>query len=117
LAKLFDEIVKDNDHTTTSQRHALNIFLSRLLFCFFAEDTGIFTSTQFTNSLASHTETDGSDTHTYLKKLFEIFNIETRDDSLVEYLRSFPYVNGKLFQDTYEIPKFTTKSRKLLIEL
>lgn len=117
LAKLFDEIVKDNDHTIGEKRHALNIFLSRLLFCFFAEDTNIFESGKFTNSLASHTKIDGSDMHIYLDKLFEVFNLEIRNDSFVEYLRSFPYVNGKLFQDKYEIPKFTTKSRKLLIEL
>ncbi len=117
LAKLFDEIVKDNDHTTESQRHALNIFLSRLLFCFFAEDTNIFKDSQFTDSLATHTKSDWSDTHIFLEKLFEIFNVEIRDDLVLEYLKVFPYVNGKLFQDTYEIPKFTTKSRKLLIEL
>lgn len=117
LAKLFDEIVKDNAHDTSEQRHALNIFLSRLLFCYFAEDTNIFTVNKFTSSLWSHTKLDWSDTHVYLEKLFEVFNTKDRDDSLPEYFDSFPYVNGKLFQDIYEIPKFTTKSRKLLIEL
>ena len=117
LAKLFDEIVNDNDHTNDAQRHALNIFLSRLLFCFFAEDTNIFTATQFTNSLASHTKVDWSDTDIFLEQLFEIFNISQRDDWLEEYLKGFPYVNGKLFEKNHEIPKFTTKSRKLLIEL
>lgn len=117
LAKLFDEIVKDNAHDTAEQRHALNIFLSRLLFCYFAEDTNIFTVNKFTSSLWSHTKLDWSDTHVYLEKLFEVFNTKDRDNSLPEYFNSFPYVNGKLFQDIYEIPKFTTKSRKLLIEL
>lgn len=117
LAKLFDEIVKDNSHDTAEQRHALNIFLSRLLFCYFAEDTNIFTVNKFTSSLWSHTKLDWSDTHVYLEKLFEVFNTKDRDESLPEYFNSFPYVNGKLFQDIYEIPKFTTKSRKLLIEL
>ena len=117
LAKLFDEIVKDNNHDTADERHALNIFLSRLLFCYFAEDTNIFTVNQFTTSLSSHTKADWSDTHTFLENLFEIFNIEDRDDSVVEYFRIFPYVNGKLFKDIYKIPKFTSRSRRLLIEL
>jgi len=117
LAKLFDEIIKDNKHETADQRHALNIFLSRLLFCYFAEDTNIFTVNQFTDSLASHTKADWSDTHIFLEKLFEIFNIKNRDSWVVEYLNIFPYVNGKLFENIYDIPKFTTKSRSLLIEL
>lgn len=117
LAKLFDEIRKTNKPETDEQRHALNIFLSRLLFCYFAEDTKIFTVNQFTDSLASHTKTDWSDTHIFLKNLFEIFNTENRDSSVLEYLTIFPYVNGKLFQDDYAIPTFTTKSRNLLIEL
>lgn len=117
LAKLFDEIVKDNIHDTVEQRHALNIFLSRLLFCYFAEDTNIFTVNQFTNSLSSHTKVDWSDTNIFLEKLFEIFNTKDREKSLSEYFNIFPYVNGKLFQDVYKIPNFTTKSRKLLINL
>jgi len=117
LAKLFDEIVKDNKHDTSEQRHALNIFLSRLLFCYFAEDTNIFTINQFTDSLASHTKVDWSDTHIFLEKLFEIFNTKNRDDRIIEYFKIFPYVNGKLFESVYDIPNFTTKSRKLLIEL
>jgi hypothetical protein len=117
LAKLYDEIVKDNEHSTHEKRHALNIFLSRLLFCYFAEDTNIFKVNQFTNSLASHTKLDGSDTHIFLENLFEVFNSKDKNNALAEYLNEFPYVNGKLFEDTYAIPKFTTRSRKLLIDL
>ena len=63
LAQLYDIIIQDNHIETDAERHELNIFLSRLLFCFFAEDTGIFDDDQFTNAIASHTHEDGSDCH------------------------------------------------------
>lgn len=119
LARLFDEISKNNKHDTKEEKHALNIFLTRLLFCYFAEDTKIFQADIFTNSLASHTQESWEDTHLYLEKLFNILNLknEERDNSIPEYLKAFPYVNWKLFETVYPIPVFTPKSRKILIDL
>jgi hypothetical protein len=51
MAKLYDEIKKDNPTKTVEEVHGLNVFLSRLLFCFFAEDTEIFSKNQFTNAI------------------------------------------------------------------
>ena len=96
MARLYDTILEDNAFETDSQKHGLNVFLSRLLFCFFAEDTSIFKSGQFTNTLASHTAEDGSDLQGYLKRLFKILNTEKRGD-LPKHLDEFPYVNGGLF--------------------
>ncbi len=115
MAKLYDEIEKTDKDSI--RKHDLNIFFSRLLFCYFAEDTNIFKDNQFTKSLASNTKADWSDTHIFLEKLFNIFDEKNRDDSTSEYLKVFPYVNGKLFQDNYQIPRFTIKSRNFLIEL
>ncbi len=70
LAQLYDIIIQDNHIESDVERHGLNIFLSRLLFCFFAEDTGIFDDDQFTNAIASHTHEDGSDCREYLNALF-----------------------------------------------
>ena len=117
LAKLYDEILKTNEAKTHEEVHALNIFLTRLLFCYFAEDTNIFQDNQFTNAIASHTQTDGSDLDVYLARLFEVFNIEKREESLPQYLKDFPYVNGGLFATAYPIPKFTTKSRAILLDI
>ncbi|MBU1667212.1 N-6 DNA methylase [bacterium] len=117
LANLFDEIVKHNPPHNKEDTHALNIFLTRLLFCYFAEDTLIFEDNQFTNAIKSHTNTDGSDLDAYLLRLFEVFNTQNREERLPAYLKAFPYVNGGLFQTTYPIPKFTTKSRAILIEI
>ncbi|RTL13484.1 MAG: class I SAM-dependent DNA methyltransferase [Neisseriaceae bacterium] len=116
MAKLFDEIRKDNpEFTSKEQLHSLNVFLSRLLFCFFAEDTGIFAEKQFTNAIKSYTQSDGSDVHQYLDKIFALMNQKERAN-LPDYIAKFPYVNGGLFRDSYPVPKFSFKSRQLLLE-
>lgn len=119
LAKLYDEILKDNPTQTHEEVHALNVFLTRLLFCYFAEDSNIFTNNLFTHSISFHTQADGSDVDSYLERLFDIFNTadKDRDSALPQYLNAFPYVNGGLFRDKYLLPKFTTKSRNILIEI
>ena len=74
LAKLYDAIREDNNITSSEDTHELNVFLSRILFCFFAEDTDIFPEDIFTYSLESHTQLDGSDLNSYLERLFKILN-------------------------------------------
>ncbi|HIF15398.1 MAG TPA: class I SAM-dependent DNA methyltransferase, partial [Bacteroidetes bacterium] len=96
LALLYDLIIQENHIESDAERHALNIFLSRLLFCFFAEDTGIFEDDQFTNAIASHTQRDGRDLQDYLIALFQVLNVEKRTNE-PEHLKAFPYVNGGLF--------------------
>jgi type I restriction-modification system DNA methylase subunit len=119
MAKLFDELQKNNHFETKEDIHSLNVFLTRLLFCYFAEDTNIFPDNAITSSLSSHTQIDGSDVDSYLLRLFTVFNTpETkREPNSPAYLNNFPYVNGGLFRDEYPIPKFTTKSRNILIEI
>jgi len=115
MGRLYDLILEDNPAKNEDDRHALNIFLSRLLFCFFAEDTGIFADNQFTNAVASHTAQDGSDLQAYLQKLFKVLNLRERLD-YPQFLQDFPYVNGGLFVDDYPVPTFSAKSRKIIIE-
>lgn len=119
MAKLYDEILKDNHIESEEDVHALNVFLTRLLFCYFAEDSHIFKDNIFTHSISSHTQANGSDVGTYLDRLFEVFNTDEkdRDASLPEYLQAFPYVNGGLFRDKFTIPTFTMKSRNILLEI
>ena len=117
MAKLYDEIKKENTPKTPEEVHSLNVFLSRLLFCFFAEDTGIFEDKQFTNSIVSHTQTDGSDLNSYLYKLFEVMNTEqAKRKNLPAYLEAFPYVNGGLFKNKHSVPVFTRRSRSAILE-
>lgn len=119
MGKLFDELLAANPGLPEQPhgRHALNIFFTRLLFCFFAEDTGIFTENQFTQAVGSHTQADGSDLADFLTDLFAALDTE---DPLRKpsHLAGFPYVNGRLFtmKPDHVVPAFTKKARDLLIE-
>ncbi|MFL0684612.1 MAG: class I SAM-dependent DNA methyltransferase [Algoriphagus aquaeductus] len=117
MARLYDEIRKDNPDTAPEFVHGLNVFLSRLLFCFFAEDTNIFKDKQFTGAIASHTQADGSDLHVYLDRLFEVLNTpKEQRKELPNYLNDFPYVNGGLFRHKHPSPVFTRRSRQVIID-
>lgn len=117
MARLYDEIRKDNPDTTPEFVHGLNVFLSRLLFCFFAEDTNIFKDKQFTGAISSHTQADGSDLNAYLDRLFEVLNTSNAERSdLPNYLSDFPYVNGGLFRHKHPSPIFTRRSRQVIID-
>ncbi|MDN5128686.1 N-6 DNA methylase [Aliarcobacter butzleri] len=119
MAKLYDELQKNNHFESKEDIHSLNVFLTRLLFCYFAEDTNIFPDNIFTSSISSHTSLDGSDVDSYMERLFKIFNTpqDQREKNTPEYLQKFPYVNGGLFRDILKVPTFTTKSRNILIEI
>ncbi|MDD2790351.1 MAG: N-6 DNA methylase [Sulfurimonas sp.] len=119
MAKLYDELQKNNEFKSKEDIHALNVFLTRLLFCYFAEDTNIFPDNAVTSSISSHTQIDGSDVDSYLARLFKIFNTHDnkRETNTPAYLNNFPYVNGGLFRDEYRIPKFTARSRQILLEV
>ncbi len=118
MAHIYDEIVKLNpDLTKKDKNHSLNVFLTRLLFCFFAEDTGIFNDNIFSKTIVNHTKEDGSDLADTLSVLFEA--LDKKDDEKTNYpsyIQEFPYVNGSLFTDKAEIPKLNAKVRKLMIE-
>jgi len=117
MAKLYDDIKKNNPIKTLAEVHNLNVFLSRLLFCFFAEDTGILDKGQFTLGVGSHTQQDGSDLNSYLDHLFEVMNTPDKQrNNLAAYLLAFPYVNGGLFRNKHTAPKFTRKSRQSVID-
>ncbi len=115
MGRLYDILLKENPATDDAARHHLNIFLSRLLFCFFAEDTGIFSEDQFTRAIASHTVQDGSDLQRYLQKLFRVLSVEDRS-KYPQYLQNFPYVNGGLFAEEHPVPQFGVRSRKIILE-
>ncbi|HAL72738.1 MAG TPA: SAM-dependent methyltransferase, partial [Verrucomicrobiales bacterium] len=123
MAKLYDLIRLDNPPRTREDRHALNVFLTRLLFCYFAEDTGIFPGeSAFTKAVDECTQGDGSDVSTFLSELFLHLNTEPMKGYKPQpHLKPFEYVNGGLFNDTVAkhsaVPQFSTKSRQKLIEL
>jgi len=114
FAKLYDVLAKDNPN---SDEHSFNLFLIRVLFLLFAEDTGIMEKGVFTNTLKIRTNEDGSNFNEVIKDLFEVLNInESNRLGKFNWLKGFPYVNGKLFDERHTSLTFTNVSRKLLIE-
>ena len=116
LARLYDDLKKANNVESDEQRHALNVFLTRLLFCFFAEDTGIFEDGQFSVGLGSHTADDGSDSSDYLRRLFNIMGTpEDKRESLPQHLAAFPFVGESLFGDDLPVPDITRRGRSTIL--
>ncbi len=118
VAKLYDAILEANgDWIERDYTHDLNQFMTRLLFCFFAEDTSIFEKDVFTSTVMNRTREDGTDTDAVLSLIFEAMNTKPEDRAhLPEYATRFPYVNGGLFRDKTQIPKFSKRARRLLQE-
>ena len=116
LAKLYDAILQANPAWTERDRgHELNLFMTRLLFCFFAEDTSIFERGLFSQTIFSMSSQDGADTANVLHTLFTA--MDTAPDAragLPEFARKFPYVNGGLFAERTSIPTFSARARRLL---
>lgn len=98
--------------------HDLEVFLVRILFCLFAEDTGIFARHQFYNLIKNFTVEDGSDTETLLHKLFQTLDkpVDARSKNLTEEFCEFPYVNGHLFSERLELPSFDETMREALLD-
>jgi|CXWL01.1.fsa_nt_gi hypothetical protein len=97
--------------------HELERMLVRLLFCLFAEDTGIFDAPGCFQSLVRRTREDGSDLGPQLAQLFQVLNQppELRQKNLDEDLAAFPYVNGGLFAESPPIVSFNADHRKALL--
>ena len=95
----------------------LERFLVRVLFCLFAEDTGIFEPCAFTSYIGRRTAADGSDLGVHLARLFEILDTPPgyRQKSLDEDLAAFPYVNGQLFRERLPFADFNRAMRDALV--
>lgn len=107
------EINSFKDQTT--EEHAFNLFLIRLLFLLFAEDTDIMLKGIFTNTVKTRTNVDGSDLNQVISEIYASLDRENRDAE-PEWLRGFPYVNGKLFSEPHVDLVFDKTTRELIIE-
>lgn len=98
--------------------HPLEVYLVRILFCLFAEDTTIFNKQQFQDFIEQRTSEDGSDLASKIQELFQVLNTpsEKRFKNLDEQLNDFPYVNGKLFEEVLPSASFDAKMRQALLE-
>jgi len=98
--------------------HPLEVYLVRILFCLFAEDTTIFEVQQFQDYISQRTNEDGKDLGPKIEELFQVLNTpkEKRYKNIDEQLNAFPYVNGKLFKEILPSAPFDSKMRQSLLE-
>jgi hypothetical protein len=98
--------------------HPLEVLLVRLLFCLFADDTGIFDRNAFRELVELRSSVDGSDLGRLLNELFEVLNTpaEKRQRALDEQLAAFPYVNGRLFEERLFTAAFDARTRSSLLD-
>ncbi len=120
LNRLYLELLKDNpDWDKAEQREALNHFMARLIFCFFAEDTNIFHSDGLFTSTVEQMS-DASNTHAVLSELFRSMCTQPQDRAVAKisnWANVFPYVNGGLFSGGVEVPRFSKIARSYLLHV
>lgn len=122
LNRLYVELLKDNpEWGTAARRHDMNHLMARLIFCFFAEDTDIFTGKRlFTETVATMSAPDSSNTNEVISTLFRAMSAtnEERDAAgLPRWCRDFPYVNGGLFSGNMDVPRFSRIARSYLLHI
>lgn len=122
LNKLYIELLRTNpEWGTAERRHDMNHFMARLIFCFFAEDTEIFTGEDlFTSTIELMSDRDSTNTHEVISELFRAMNTkhEDRDAAgIARWASKLPYVNGGLFADSVEAPTFTKMARSYLLHV
>ena len=112
MARLHDAVAEGRYDAKATER-----LLVRLLFCLFADDTGIFEPGQFEVYIENRTREDGSDLGPQLNALFEILNTpaEKRSSYLEEDLTAFPYVNGELFAERLPTAGFNRAMRDQIV--
>ena len=121
LNRLYVELLKNNpDWGTPERRHDLNQFLARLIFCFFAENTGIFPGQHlFTETVQTMSDATASDVHEVISALFRAMDIraeERASKGVRSWAEKFPYVNGALFSGSAECPRFSRIARSYLLK-
>tara|TARA_B100000678_G_scaffold290613_1_gene303993 strand:- start:3226 stop:5979 length:2754 start_codon:yes stop_codon:yes gene_type:complete len=129
LNKLYMELLKENPDWA-ERRPDMNHFMARLIFCFFAEDTGIFHASHgFTPTVEQMSARDASDMHKVIGALFHAMNVRTRDDDgkltdrfrqeagIPNWANKLPYVNGELFSGAIDVPRFSRIARSYLLHV
>ena len=120
LNRLYLELLRTNeDWATAERRHDMNQFMGRLIFCFFAEDTDIFSGDDlFVKTVEQMSDSRSDNTHQVLEQIFRAMDIPHNDRAsanLPRWADTFPYVNGGLFAGSRDVPKFTRAARSYLL--
>lgn len=122
LNKLYVELLKDNSDWGSAERsHDMNHFMARLIFCFFAEDTDIFSGkNSFTDTIDKMSARDSSNTHEIISEIFRAMNTQVADHAnanIPRWATGFPYVNGGLFSGSVDVPRFSKIARSYLLHI
>ncbi|MBT3637230.1 MAG: class I SAM-dependent DNA methyltransferase, partial [Opitutae bacterium] len=122
LNRLYVELLKHNPEWASAERRSdMNHFMARLIFCFFSEDTDIFSKPDvFTDTIRTMSESDSSNTHEIIQELFRAMNTDFDDREkagIARWANVFPYVNGGLFAGGLEVPAFSRIARSYLLHI
>ena len=122
LNRLYVELLKDNpDWGTAERRPEMNHFMVRLIFCFFAEDTDIFASSDlFTGTIRQMSAPDSSNTHDVIAEIFRAMDTPAGTRAAAKLPRwadPFPYVNGHLFSGSVDVPRVSKIARSYLMHI
>ena len=122
LNRLYVELLKENPAWGAADRRPeMNHFMARLIFCFFAEDTDIFNvSGLLTDTIERMSAADSSNTHEVIGEIFRAMNTDTdarKDADIPRWAGSFPYVNGGLFSESTDVPRFSRIARSYLLHI
>lgn len=115
VGKIYEALLAQYDDNSPEALRWLNILCVRIVFCLYAEDSGVFARDQFHDYLARY---EAEDLRNALIRLFEVLNTpqEKRSKYLKDDLKAFPYTNGGLFEEEIEIPQFTEEMKFTLLE-
>lgn len=120
LTKFYDSILQDNPTWKTDEmRHTLNHFITQVIFCLFAEDTGIIADNIFTDTIRTYCESDSEQTQPVITAIFTAMaHPEAAEErsSLPAYAQKFPHVNGGLFRGSPQVPRFLRGSVRYLMD-
>ena len=115
VARIYEALLAQYNDESPEALRWLNILCVRIVFCLYAEDSGIFSHDQFHNFLVTY---EAKDLRRALRDLFEVLNTppEKRSKYLQDELAAFPYTNGGLFEEEIEIPQFTEELKQTLLK-
>lgn len=116
LAKLYDALIRHNpDWAGDERRHVMNLFMTRLIFCLFSEDVGIFREQQFSKAVFTYSGNKGEDAAAIIATAFRAMNLPKGvRDGLPDWAEAFDYVNGGLFADEVAVPAFSPMAFRYL---
>lgn len=122
LNRLYMKLLEENPDWSGAERRAdMNHFMARLIFCFFAEDTDIFSGNGlFTDTVDQMSARDSSNTHEVIGAIFSAMNIRINERAAAKLPRwadAFPYVNGGLFSGSMDVPRFSKVARSYLLHI